>query len=79
MSLLQDEGKKRKLAKREGQSEDELEEGECSSNDSDSSSNDITPELCTSSDSDHEEDQGLFLICFPTTLFDEKKKNILFI
>ncbi|PBC34457.1 angiogenic factor with G patch and FHA domains 1 isoform X1 [Apis cerana] len=56
---IKDEGKKRKLAKREGQSEDELEEGECSSNDSDSSSNDITPELCTSSDSDHEEDQDL--------------------
>ena len=64
MSLLQDEGKKRKLAKREEQSEDELEEGECSSNDSDSNSSDITPELYTSNDSDHEENQGLFLIIY---------------
>ncbi|CAK9822240.1 Angiogenic factor with G patch and FHA domains 1 [Anthophora retusa] len=57
---IKDEGKKRKLMKREEQLEDdELEEGECSSNDNDSNSNDITPELCTSSDSDHEEDQDL--------------------
>ncbi|XP_017891349.1 angiogenic factor with G patch and FHA domains 1 isoform X2 [Ceratina calcarata] len=52
-----DMGKKRKLAKRDEQFEDELEEGECSSNDS--NSNDITPELCTSSDSDHEDEQDL--------------------
>ncbi|KOC62068.1 Angiogenic factor with G patch and FHA domains 1, partial [Habropoda laboriosa] len=62
----QDEGKKRKLMKREEQLEDdELEEGECSSNDNDSISNDITPELCTSSDSDHEEDQDIAKIYPP--------------
>ncbi|KZC06598.1 Angiogenic factor with G patch and FHA domains 1 [Dufourea novaeangliae] len=73
----QDEGKKRKLAKTEEQSEDnELEEGECSSNDNDSNSNDITPELCTSSDSDHEEDQDIAKIYPPCMRIIVKETNL---
>ncbi|XP_076637727.1 angiogenic factor with G patch and FHA domains 1 isoform X1 [Colletes latitarsis] len=72
-----DEGKKRKLAKREEHLEDnELEEGECSSNDNDSNSNDITPELCTSSDSDHEEDQDLAKVYPPCMRIIVKETNL---
>ncbi|XP_076547427.1 angiogenic factor with G patch and FHA domains 1 isoform X2 [Osmia lignaria lignaria] len=72
-----DEGKKRKLAKREEQSEDnELEEGECSSDDNDSSITDITPELCTSSDSDHEEDQDLAKTYPPCMRIIVKETNL---
>ncbi|XP_068982239.1 angiogenic factor with G patch and FHA domains 1 isoform X2 [Bombus flavifrons] len=71
-----DERKKRKLAEREEQSEDELEDGECSSNDSDSNSNDITPELCTSSDSDHEEDQDLAKTYPPCMRIIVKETNL---
>ncbi|XP_017758221.1 PREDICTED: angiogenic factor with G patch and FHA domains 1 [Eufriesea mexicana] len=73
---IKDEGKKRKLAKREEQLEDELEEGECSSNDNDSTSNDITPELCTSSDSDHEEDQDLAKTYPPCMRIIVKETNL---
>ncbi|CAL7948506.1 unnamed protein product [Xylocopa violacea] len=73
---IKDEGKKRKLAKREEQSEHELEEGECSSNDNDSDSNDITPELCTSSDSDHEEDQDLAKTYPPCMRIIVKETNL---
>lgn len=72
-----DEGKKRKLAKREEQLEDEeLEEGECSSNDNESNSNDSTPELCTSSDSDHEEDQDLAKIYPPCMRIIVRETNL---
>ncbi|XP_076226464.1 angiogenic factor with G patch and FHA domains 1 isoform X2 [Nomia melanderi] len=72
-----DEGKKRKLAKREEHLDDkELEEGECSSNDNDSNSNDITPELCTSSDSDHEEDQDLAKIYPPCMRIIVRETNL---
>lgn len=73
---IKDEGKKRKLAKREEQSEDELEEGECSSNDSDSNSSDITPELYTSNDSDHEEDQDLAKTYPPCMRIVVKETNL---
>ncbi|KAK9310078.1 hypothetical protein QLX08_000530 [Tetragonisca angustula] len=73
---IKDEGKKRKLAKREEQSEDELEEGECSSNDSDSNSSDITPESYTSNDSDHEEDQDLAKTYPPCMRIIVKETNL---
>lgn len=63
MSLLQDNVKKRKIVNEEENSEDtEPEEGECSESENDDVSDEITPDISTNSESDYEEEPGLFIL-----------------